>query len=510
MATNVYISLGTSTLGGWAPAVAAGDVTISFELGQSTLTGNAPETILCGAIEIEIVLGQSSLAGDAPGAIVTEVRLSGRYLEFKSGATLIAHLEAIGALDGVQVAAVGGLNGPGRGLLKLGYNGRLLSWRAPGSRTFGTAIDVTAGGSFTVCDGENEDTWLAVQVDTDWLPDGPQAAEIRLLDLYANELVNNSQYETPAEIETWTVTLSNTHSLDDMTDTAVWLDYDCTKHVLISWNGTDWYTPRTEAAATAGMGTQTVTAGGTKTLYIRRIIPGAAGGDPHVLLALRVAWDDTTGGRAYARGRGLYRVKGTAQYRFYRRQDGVPVPGIDAVWATAASLPNTPAGTFADATWYICVTYFDGFTESSPLTTFRLDISAGALGPAPPGGPSKWQLQRKAGGVIDVVGLYWPEPDGDDAADYWRIWYTTNGSEPDPAGAPDYSIAMTFVRGAAVLRKSLPGQGHGTTVKALLRSYRDGDSIASENATSKSTTADATGPGAPRKKQLGAIPGGLP
>jgi len=209
-------------------------------------------------------------------------------------------------------------------------------------------------------------------------------------------------------------------------------------------------------------------------------------------------------GRYYHDARGLYRVFNAAGYRFYRSNSGPPAES-DTPFATNATLPHEPTDTYADGTWYLSVSYFNGVLDSGflPLgphgeTYLRLDIAAGAASGSPPMGPNDWRLEAQAAGVVRVLGVYFES--GDDRADEWAIAYTTNGSTP-PADTPD--VTQTMAGGLAVLAYDLPGQSHGTTVKVRLQTRRnDGtaeapDWVYSAASTVLTLSADATGPSAP-------------
>jgi len=209
--------------------------------------------------------------------------------------------------------------------------------------------------------------------------------------------------------------------------------------------------------------------------------------------------------------RGLYRVFNAAEYRFYRSNAAPPVEG-DVPFATSAALPHTPADVYADGTWYLSASYFNGVIDSGflPLgpageTYLRLDLADGEESGSPPAGPTDWRLALDAAGVVRVVGFYWES--GSLRADQWALAYTTDGGAP-AADAPD--VTATMAAGLAILDYALPGQADGTTVKVRLQTRRDddGDWVYSEDSVVKTITADAAGPTAPLDAQrwAGALP----
>lgn len=220
--------------------------------------------------------------------------------------------------------------------------------------------------------------------------------------------------------------------------------------------------------------------------------------------------------RFYGSFVGTYRLEGTAQYRFYRSNVAPPLE-TDTPYATSASLPSTPANTFANGTWYISVAFFNGILSSGflPLgpngeTYIRLEISGGVVLGNLPNGPIGAMLELRPGGVVRVRAFYF-QTDALRATE-WAITYTTNGATPGtpPAVSPTIGTAMVPAGGAAVLEYDLPAQADGTTVKVRLQARRNdsGTWRYSENSTVMSIVVDAAGPTAPLVLQN--WPGRLP
>lgn len=200
--------------------------------------------------------------------------------------------------------------------------------------------------------------------------------------------------------------------------------------------------------------------------------------------------------------RGLYRIFAPAEYRFYRSLTSPPVDG-SVPFATSATLPATPAETFADGEWYLAVSYFNGVLDSGFLpfgaageTYVRLRVGSGADLGTLPAGLLEWRVEQQAGGVVRVVAVCYLESA---AADHeWAIAYSVDGSDP-AADAPDVTAELT-AGGLAVLMQDLPAAADGATVKVRLQIRRndgtDESPVWSYSAAStiKSILADATGP----------------
>lgn len=206
----------------------------------------------------------------------------------------------------------------------------------------------------------------------------------------------------------------------------------------------------------------------------------------------------------FASARGLYRIFNTALYRFYWSNSGPPVAG-STPQATHSTLNFTTPSGFADGTWYLSVSYFDGILDSGFLpigpggqTYLTMVISGGAASPTAPTAPAGLGLRQLAGGIPQIVGYYIPAPDGLNAATQWAIAYTTDGTTP-AAGSPSITPNMPKT-GTALLSYNLPAQIGGTVVKVLVQTRRalspSGFAYSSLGAV-MTLTIDTAGPSAP-------------
>jgi len=248
---------------------------------------------------------------------------------------------------------------------------------------------------------------------------------------------------------------------------------------------------------------------------------------PKIAFRRRVSscWTGGVAGRTrfYLDGRGKFRRFNYPQLRLYRSNIGPPEETDEpwlvredetATWQSYEdALPFTPDETFADGTWWLSLSFFDGVLDSGflPLggqgeTFIRLEIVAGEVVNKPPNGPNEWRLEPRAGGVVRVVGLYYQT--GALRAGQWALAYTTDESAP-PVDDPDVTVAMA-TSGLAVLLHDLPAQVHETIVKVRLQTRRlDGAAwIYSEGSTVLTALADAQGPSP--ALQLGRWTGHLP
>lgn len=207
--------------------------------------------------------------------------------------------------------------------------------------------------------------------------------------------------------------------------------------------------------------------------------------------------------KLYLDARGCYRVFNSAVYSFFRSNSAPPAE-TDSAYATSASLPATPADTFADGTWYISMDYSNGILSSGfrpqgnqGETYARLDISGGAGTTSPPQKPLDVELELVANGVVRILASY-REDDSTLRGDTWAIAYTTDASTP-ATDTPDVTQAFIGTTGEERLSYDLPAQSNGTTVKVRVQIYRSGDTTYSDTDASDvlTETADAAGPTAP-------------
>ncbi len=212
----------------------------------------------------------------------------------------------------------------------------------------------------------------------------------------------------------------------------------------------------------------------------------------------------------FACQRGLYRIFNAAQYRFYWSNSAPPVAGTSPQ-ATNSTLAFTTSTTFADGTWYVSVSYFDGVLDSGflPLgpngqTYLAVEISGGVIVATRPSQPSYARLVVLPGGVVALTAYYNSLIDGASRATQWAINYTTTGATP-ANNAPNLTQAMSSGP-FQVLTYNLPAQPNGTTVKVELQTYNGGNY--SLPLTVLIATASTAGPTAPLGLQ--SWPGFLP
>jgi len=204
--------------------------------------------------------------------------------------TDVPHLLAVGAIPGVVPAFAGGRNGPGTGKIRSTLDGTWLSWRAPGSSTFGTPDHVAADASYVLEDGDDSETYLRVTVYTSYLI-GPAEADVLLKENF-NTLGPDDV--TAAEASSGDVTdteyaLKNYHVSNEAQDVKVWLDAG-TVDLEISDDDVTYVSPTSEAHGDV-ITFATIAAGASEQLWTRRTIGSSDPSDTDVLNVLQWAWD---------------------------------------------------------------------------------------------------------------------------------------------------------------------------------------------------------------------------
>ena len=417
-------------------------------------------------------------------------------LRFKLSDVKVAQLEAVGSIPGIHILHVAAKNGLGVGRLRTSLDGKSASWRAPGGTSVRTPIDLSTDGSYILEDGDDPDKFVRVQITASALTSVPIDAEVIVRDLYNNAIASDDVTAAEASAgdqENYSFDLTN-DSADDASNVRLWIDAAISG--IEVWSGFVWVSP-TDEASSVDLGS--ILSGSSTLIRVRRTISAGASADPAVLTHLHFTFQ-IKGTKHYLDARGLYRVFNAAAYRFYRSNVAPPVEG-DTPFDTNPTLPFEPSAAFADGTWWLSMSYFNGVIDSGfrPVgprseTARRIDISGGKLVTSPPLGPDDWRLELLTGGVVRIVAYYGES--GTQRATEWGIAFTTDLSIP-AADAPDIVIPIE-AGGVAVLSHLLPAQPDLTTVQVRLQTRRDdnGSFVYSENSVVKQLTVDTSGPAA--------------
>lgn len=241
--------------------------------GRITRIGNPSYLPYVAPVIIDSVNRPAASAGDA-------LRIEISAAESKS-------MAAIGAIQGVAILAVSALNG--KGTARLRSYGSRISWRAPGSKVFGSPVNCPADGLYLLADGEYEYKTARIQVYTASLATFAEA-NIFLQPRYnsAPAHADVSAAEASAgDVTDYTVTIRNA-SPAAILNVKAWIKDG--PQIQIGYDGLSWVAPNFESHPDT-LAWPAIQPNATETLHCRRTIP--AGSSPHagVLNVLMFSWD---------------------------------------------------------------------------------------------------------------------------------------------------------------------------------------------------------------------------
>ena len=195
-------------------------------------------------------------------------------------------LEWRGTIPGVDVKAASGLCGTGIGYLRCESGGR-ISFKAPGSGSWGVGVVPPADGELILEDGADPNAWLHVDVFVDYLQPG-YIAPVVFNNRYDNEVCpDDVTYEEAEDGDTaaFTVELYNAGP-ETRYGLLAWLAAGV-DYMEISDDGVSWVAPTTEETA---LELGDVVAAGSVTLHLRRTIPVATDPSLEVANQIRMCW----------------------------------------------------------------------------------------------------------------------------------------------------------------------------------------------------------------------------
>jgi hypothetical protein len=408
-------------------------------------------------------------------------------LQTTGGAPLVS-FTAIGTLPGVEILAVAGACNPGVGLLDCDPTGK-LTWTPPGGAA-GPAVDVSAGGNFLLYDAIGY-RWLSVHVEAAYLARAAQTT-VTLQDVYDGPLVNRDATAAEAAAGNalnWQVQVKNLSGTDTAGSLAVGLPSGYSG-LKVSTDNVNWYARGLVVATIASLAP-----GATATIYLQRTIAASSPPLAAGLVELIISWTTPAGGMTAARG--LFRIFNPACYGIYC-ESTPPVQGSTPTFMST-SLPASH-GTFADGTWYVSVSYFDGVYDSGFLPvgpageTYQKIVVSGGSGQTAPPAPLTLDLEETAPGVVTVTAI----AAGPAAGWQWQLTWS------DPSiggGAPTVGYLPMGGGAMSVLSYALSIGAPGTVLTVSVALFNGGGLGAGPALTETITLAAGSGPSAP----LGAI-----
>jgi hypothetical protein len=211
-----------------------------------------------------------------------------QYPTLKCDSVEVRCLSAVGAIPGVAPHLAAPANGPGIGWL-LGEGGE-LSWRAPGSATFGDAVACASDGVYVLADGEDASKWIRVEVHVDYLSDSSAMGEVFLADVFDNGVAGidvAAASSAAGETTTRQLTLANADA-NPIQNICLWLDAASDARTALSLDGETWSSPTTEAG---GLSIEAIAAGGSAAIHLRRVVGAGESSVAKQLVFIHFAFD---------------------------------------------------------------------------------------------------------------------------------------------------------------------------------------------------------------------------
>lgn len=203
-----------------------------------------------------------------------------------------------------------------------------------------------------------------------------------------------------------------------------------------------------------------------------------------------------------ASAEGKYRVADNdlIQYELYRGIDDEPDFSA-APFETFTSLPHETAVFTANQNYKLVLrkrNEYNLLSENVASWNLRIDAS-GDQDFNLPSAPDQVSISPALNGSARVQAAYAYRKDGDDQAETYLVYLTSNGVDPDPSSDTPTEVTMNKVDGVAHLDWTSAEYANGSTIKVLVRTRRDesGEDVDSDNTNIVSTTADTSGPDAP-------------
>lgn len=206
-------------------------------------------------------------------------------------------------------------------------------------------------------------------------------------------------------------------------------------------------------------------------------------------------------------GYGVTRIGGTALFALFSGTNAAPdftaspaTTSSSSPFTYALAAPPSGVREYRLAVRRIGAYGVEGANQDT--TSIFID-STGAEVTYPVSAPRNVTLVDRASGVANVQAVYSRGVDTTDA-DTWRIYYRTNGTDPDPA--IDTPITQTMRQtwwypGAYVLDYDFAALAYGTDLRVIVRAYRSGDTEESANSTVTTLSIGTAGPLQPVKNQ---------
>jgi len=169
---------------------------------------------------------------------------------------------------------------------------------------------------------------------------------------------------------------------------------------------------------------------------------------------------------------------------------------IDFLWNNG----NGRGGVVAAQTYHFATRKRNKFNlVSQNIDTWDMEVNEEGDVIYNPAAPQKISITPAAGAKGLVRAQYLYDPNLSNTATKWLIYFTDDGTDPDPASDTPVEVAMYKANGIAHLNWLSPAADNEATLKVLVRTRVtiDGTDYDSQNTTIYSCTANDQGPAAP-------------
>lgn len=207
----------------------------------------------------------------------------------------VKHTHTIGSISGVVPLAAGGRNRLTDGSASIrstGSTGRRLSWRAPGSSSYGLGVDIPTDGIYVLCDGDDLTRCIRVEVHGDHVRTTGSSASVNIADVLNNAIGGDNVTAadaTAGRTDTIPLTIFN-QSRHTAHHVKVWL-VENAANLELSLDDIAYFSPTSETDVNVIDLAATLPRGSTAELYLRRTVSAGSTFDAGILSSIRFGWD---------------------------------------------------------------------------------------------------------------------------------------------------------------------------------------------------------------------------
>lgn len=210
-------------------------------------------------------------------------------LELTEFGSEISGLRSFGDIPGVVFARIAAANGVGVGWLRgTGVRGRDLSWRAPGSNSYGRVHNVDLSSEAVLEDGNDQSKWVLLRVFNTYIF-AAHETRVLLRDDYGGILSIDDVSAAEASagtVDTLSLKLRNARASTRLRDIRVWVD-PASRFLELSDDNVVFVSPISEETALTFPDLQLSS---SHSIWVRRTIPAGTLSAPTVLNLIKTSF----------------------------------------------------------------------------------------------------------------------------------------------------------------------------------------------------------------------------